>query len=70
VREIMNVTQHFHLPYLCYAYVVNPVNRTPIVYSRLRHLRSVRHSSLVAYPWPMRHVVALQLKGLRRRKIN
>jgi hypothetical protein len=35
---------------MCYVYVVNLVNLTPIAYSRLRDLRSVRHPSLVG-PW-------------------
>jgi hypothetical protein len=37
--------------FLCYAYVVNPVSLTPMAYSRLHDLHSVRHPSLVAYPW-------------------
>jgi hypothetical protein len=41
--------------YLCYAYVVNPVSLTPMASSRLRDLRSVRHPSLVAYPWLKAH---------------
>jgi hypothetical protein len=45
---------HYYRSYiefcLCYAYVVNPVSLTPMVYSRLRDLRSVRYPSLVAYP--------------------
>jgi hypothetical protein len=43
--------------YLCYAYAVNPVSLTPMAYSRLRDLRSVRHPSLVAYPWPSVYIV-------------
>jgi hypothetical protein len=35
---------------LCYVYVVNLVDLTPIAYLRLRDLRSIRHPSLVANP--------------------
>jgi hypothetical protein len=35
---------------LCYVYVGNLVDLTPIAYSRLRYWRSVRHPSLVANP--------------------
>jgi hypothetical protein len=35
--------------YLCYACVVNPVSLTPMAYSRLRDLRSVRHPSLAEH---------------------
>jgi hypothetical protein len=48
---------HYYKSYikftLCYAYVVNLVNLTPMLfeYSRLCGLRSVRHPSFVAYQW-------------------
>jgi hypothetical protein len=44
---------------LCYVYVINLVDLTPIAYSRLRDLRSVRHPSLVANPCPRPSVTAL-----------
>jgi hypothetical protein len=47
---------------LCYVFVVNLVDLTPIAYPRLRNLRSVRHPSLVANPCMMLHKFTIVCK--------